>query len=53
MSANKGSLGAVSFFLLGFFSLSNRLEPLWNMAEKVGFEPTVSITPRPISNRVP
>ena len=25
----------------------------YGMAEKVGFEPTVSITPRPISNRVP
>lgn len=25
----------------------------YRMAEKVGFEPTVSITPRPISNRVP
>lgn len=25
----------------------------YGVAEKVGFEPTVSITPRPISNRVP
>ena len=42
----------------GFSSPSNAITPIqmnWTgvMAEKVGFEPTVSFTPRPISNRVP
>jgi hypothetical protein len=42
-----------AFFLLGFPSNLKPLEPLWNMAERVGFEPTVAVTLRLISNQVP
>ena len=52
-SCDKVRDAQAAVFLLGFLGAPDSLESLWEYAERVGFEPTVSITPRPISNRVP